>query len=358
MIPADAYRVEKTGDEKSGFTTKVVFTKDENDSNKKPSADPSTDDNNEKNPPKKKKDKYKTVDKSPSADTDRDDKSSDKKNPQATKYDEKWATLPRKERQKLKRKARQEEAKERKRLKKEAGDKTCSSDAAVAAPKVSKTASSSKDPSHAANNATPNTPSQQDQVAITQLQTTWSISAPGVSLHDTLCKGLHALNYTYPTPIQSSTLPAAILGRRDIVGAAPTGSGKTLSYGLPILQHLLDTGDASAADVTGDGNQTKLPLQALILTPTRELAIQVTDELKKVCCKCVSVGTIVGGFAEVKQRRTLEKVRPPIIVGTPGRLWELVSLDFCLVACVQRCVFEEWMVSMKIIISPGLDSLN
>jgi ATP-dependent RNA helicase DDX24/MAK5 len=321
VIPADAYRVEKTGDEKSGFITKVVFTKDQSEANKASPADTKSVKDSDKKPPHKKKEKSKAVDEA----SDNDGEASDKK-PQATRYDEEWASLPRKERQKLKRKARREEAKERKRLKKEGADKTSSSHAAT---KGSKSASS-KDASDAADD----TSNQEDQLAITQLQTTWSISAPGVSLHNTLCKGLHTLNYTYPTPIQSSTLPAAILGRRDIVGAAPTGSGKTLSYGLPILQHLLDTIDANAADVAEDSGasssnqskkQEKLPLQALILTPTRELAIQVTDELQKVCCKSIPIGTIVGGFAEVKQRRTLEKVRPPILVGTPGRLWELMS---------------------------------
>ena len=131
------------------------------------------------------------------------------------------------------------------------------------------------------------------------------------------------MQYTFPTPIQSATLPASILGRRDIVGAAPTGSGKTLSFGLPILQYLLET-CTCATDGRRRGVQ-QLPLQALILTPTRELALQVTCELQKVSLNTIKIGTIVGGFAEVKQRRTLEKVKPSILVATPGRLWELVS---------------------------------
>ena len=145
------------------------------------------------------------------------------------------------------------------------------------------------------------------------------------------------------------------------MGAAPTGSGKTLSYGLPILQWLLEENekletknddgggedlnvnkkcignqfgfkeeDRTGIGLTNNNNQSKtkferLPLQALILVPTRELAMQVTEELKRVCCKTIPIGTIVGGFAEVKQKRVLEKGRPPILVGTPGRLWELVS---------------------------------
>ena len=56
-----------------------------------------------------------------------------------------------------------------------------------------------------------------------------------------------------------------------------------------------------------------------------KLAIQVTNELSRVSSNHVPIGTIVGGFAEVKQRRILERKRPPILVCTPGRLWELVS---------------------------------
>jgi superfamily II DNA/RNA helicase len=98
---------------------------------------------------------------------------------------------------------------------------------------------------------------------------------------------------------------------------------------LPILQYLLeeaDTIEVAKSTENQEVNDSHRSLQALILVPTRELAMQVTSELTRVSCNKVKIGTIVGGFAEVKQRRTLEKGRPPILVATPGRLWELVSL--------------------------------
>ena len=199
---------------------------------------------------------------------------------------------------------------------------------------------------------------------VEQLRTSWSIAAPGISLHPILSKGLHRLNYAYPTPIQCATLPPAILGRRDIVGAAPTGSGKTLSYGLPILQRLLEerrdeyneqqqqqqqqqqelctmkevdenhTNNNKTTNVNGkiisNIDSSKRLLRALILVPTRELAIQVEAELLKVCLRSIGIRTIVGGFAEMKQRRVLEKERPAIVVATPGRLWELVRIIYYL----------------------------
>lgn len=119
------------------------------------------------------------------------------------------------------------------------------------------------------------------QAELLSLQSAWS-----TPLHPTLLSALHTMNYTYPTPIQSATLSAAILGRRDICGAAPTGSGKTLSYGLPILQWLLendDGGNDDNEDTEGCGskqNEVKeiLPLQALILVPTREVSPMTFDK--------------------------------------------------------------------------------
>ena len=163
------------------------------------------------------------------------------------------------------------------------------------------------------------------------IRTSWSVAAPGVVLHRTLCGGLAAQGFMIPTPIQAATLPAAILGRRDIVGAAPTGSGKTLSYALPMLQGILAAEDAAEEQKEeeeaggGGGGRRGLPLMGLVLCPTRELAIQVTTEIKKVACGRVGVGTMVGGLAEQKQKRVLDVKRPPILVATPGRLWELVS---------------------------------
>ena len=85
-----------------------------------------------------------------------------------------------------------------------------------------------------------------------------------------LLKGLQDLGFTYPTDIQKRSLPFTLSGKRDILGAASTGSGKTLAFGLPILQSLIST------------HSSKMGFHSLILVPTRELALQVSDHLKKV----------------------------------------------------------------------------
>ena len=296
VIPGDSYQVKKVGDDQTGFVTKVVFAKNEQD-DQKDSQKPKAPSNTEASKP--------------------------------SSNDDEGMKLPKKERQKLKRKAKKEAAKERKRLKKaQEGEEDQAASEGKSGEKQQQTEAQDTIDGSAVDDISL-------QQEIEQLQTTWSISAIGVTLHTTLCTGLHSLKYTYPTPIQSSTLSAAILGRRDIVGAAPTGSGKTLSFGLPILQYLLD--EADEMQEKQEVSREKLPLQALILTPTRELAMQVAEELKRASCNKVPIGTIVGGFAEVKQKRVLEKTRPPILVATPGRLWELVSVLSLCCSCVLCC---------------------
>jgi len=157
------------------------------------------------------------------------------------------------------------------------------------------------------------TNNSQNVQEILALQSTWTASTNGVNLHETLCKALLQQGFGTPTPIQAATLPATILGRRNIVGAAATGSGKTLAYVLPILQFLLES----------NTTLEKRILQALILAPTRELALQVAYECEKLMPK--STGVIVGGLAVQKQVRILDKRKPPIIIGTPGRLWEMMA---------------------------------
>ena len=182
--------------------------------------------------------------------------------------------------------------------------------------------------------------------ATTSLTNCWMANCGGVHLHPLIAYNFTRLKYASPLPIQASTLPASLLGRRNILGCAPTGSGKTLCYGVSILQGILSRLD--------EGNPVSNAVKAIIMVPTRELAVQVSSELgsyvappaKKVLQnltagsrkkrkdkarpiietdKVARIGVIVGGLSQEKQTRVL-KNRPEIIVATPGRLWELVSL--------------------------------
>ncbi|KAI7890155.1 P-loop containing nucleoside triphosphate hydrolase protein [Mucor mucedo] len=132
----------------------------------------------------------------------------------------------------------------------------------------------------------------------------------GLNLCENVVNALKYNKFNAPTPIQKNTLPLALKGR-DIIGSAETGSGKTLAFGIPIINYL--------------DSHVKEGLTGLILTPTRELAIQVKEHIEKMAVfsdiRCVA---IVGGMSIQKQER-LVKNNPDIIVATPGRLWEIFS---------------------------------
>lgn len=132
-------------------------------------------------------------------------------------------------------------------------------------------------------------------------------------------KALAELKFTKPTEIQSLTLPSAIRDHMDVMGAAETGSGKTLAFGIPIIHHILEHKSRATSGVKSR------PLYALILTPTRELAIQVSSHLKAVAKYTdIKIVNVIGGLSTEKQLRLLRK-RPEIVVATPGRLWELIE---------------------------------
>lgn len=135
-------------------------------------------------------------------------------------------------------------------------------------------------------------------------------------LHPVLLQSLHLSGFETPTPIQQRTIFPALVDNRDVVGAAPTGSGKTLAFGLPILSQLLREREAPG--------YTK-ECKALILTPTRELAMQIHQHLEKmVRHREIGIVTLVGGMAVQKQQRMLG-YSPEIVIGTPGRLWDLID---------------------------------
>eukprot|EP00668_Euglena_longa_P011682 GGOE01014095.1.p1 GENE.GGOE01014095.1~~GGOE01014095.1.p1 ORF type:complete len:799 (+),score=261.25 GGOE01014095.1:48-2444(+) len=140
-------------------------------------------------------------------------------------------------------------------------------------------------------------------------------------IHEDLLKGLVEMGITKPTPIQRAMLRPALEGA-CILAAAQTGSGKTLAFGVPVLQRIL-------LDIArgGDNPQRRL-LSCLVLTPTRELAMQIKEHLSQAAkLTPIKVVPIVGGMSEQKQTRLLVKGRPHIVVATPGRLNKLLTED-------------------------------
>jgi ATP-dependent RNA helicase DDX24/MAK5 len=151
---------------------------------------------------------------------------------------------------------------------------------------------------------------------------TW---APFGPLRAELVANLARLNYGAPTAVQRSVLPEAIRNFKDIVATAATGSGKTAAYALPILQRLLDRREAEGMGTLGKGLRRWATLPALVLVPTRELALQVRDHINALAAGTpIRAVATVGGLATEKQAR-LVRAHPDIVVATPGRLAELMA---------------------------------
>jgi ATP-dependent RNA helicase RhlE len=159
----------------------------------------------------------------------------------------------------------------------------------------------------------------------TQTGTQPTFAELGVS--EPLCRALAARNYTEPTPIQSRAIPILLQGR-DILGVAQTGTGKTAAFALPVLQLL---------EKPSQGREPR----ALILAPTRELAVQIADGFKAYGAHTgLRLAVIFGG---VSQNVQVEKLRRgvDIIVATPGRLLDLMNQRHVQLGKVEHLVLDE-----------------
>jgi len=150
----------------------------------------------------------------------------------------------------------------------------------------------------------------------------------GVS--EPLLRALASENYTQPTPIQGKAIPAILEGR-DVLGLAQTGTGKTAAFGLPLLQRL-------SQDRTVAGPHST---RALILAPTRELAVQISDSLKTYGRHLHLRSTVILGG--VSQHKQVEAMRNgvDIIVATPGRLLDLVRQKYVRLDKATTLVLDE-----------------
>ena len=153
------------------------------------------------------------------------------------------------------------------------------------------------------------------------------------SLHiiPSILEALQQEGYTHPTPIQEQAIPPALRGR-DVLGCAQTGTGKTAAFAIPILQNLhLQT--AAAPIEKG--------IKALIVTPTRELAIQIGESLSAYGSKLkLKHQVIFGGVSQVPQTQLLQK-GVDILVATPGRLLDLMQQGYISLQQVRVLVLDE-----------------
>ena len=139
-----------------------------------------------------------------------------------------------------------------------------------------------------------------------------------LNLHPSLIKAIEDQDYVYPTTIQQRAIPI-ILKKNDILGCAQTGTGKTAAFGIPILHQLYEGISL---------RQTKRKVKALIVTPTRELAIQISESLTAYGKYTGLRNTVI--FGGVKQGKQVNALRGgvDILVATPGRLLDLMNQGF------------------------------
>lgn len=152
-----------------------------------------------------------------------------------------------------------------------------------------------------------------------------------LGLVEPILRALEDKNYTEPTPIQAQAIPL-VLERRDILGSAQTGTGKTAAFAIPIIQLI--------HRIEGESNK-RPTLRALIVTPTRELAIQIKDNIKEYSKYTnIKKAVIFGG---VKQGKQVEKIKNGIhiLVATPGRLLDLQSQGLVDLSQIKLFVLDE-----------------
>ena len=138
-----------------------------------------------------------------------------------------------------------------------------------------------------------------------------------LGLHPQLLASIAETGYTTPTPIQAQAIPVVMEGR-DVMGAAQTGTGKTAAFTVPILHRLMPLSNSSASPA-------RHPVRALILTPTRELADQVAESVKRYSKRSPLRSAVVFGGVDIGPQKEALRQGCEILVATPGRLLDHVE---------------------------------
>jgi ATP-dependent RNA helicase RhlE len=154
-----------------------------------------------------------------------------------------------------------------------------------------------------------------------------------LGLDPAIVRAITDTGYTTPTPIQAAAIPVVVTGK-DLKACAQTGTGKTAAFSLPLLQRLLPHANSSTSPA-------KHPVRALILTPTRELAIQVYDNLKEYGKYLPYRIACVYGGTDIKPQIAELKLGVEFLVATPGRFLDLVEQKAVSLHSVQALVLDE-----------------
>src|SRR5471030_431069 len=164
-------------------------------------------------------------------------------------------------------------------------------------------------------------------------ETTAQVRFADFGLSPLILRALTEQGYVHPTPIQAQAIPVLLQGR-DVMGAAQTGTGKTAGFALPIIQLLL-------AHASPSMSPARHPVRALILTPTRELAVQVAENVKAYAQHTPLRSTVVFGGMDMKGQTVILKGGVEIVIATPGRLLDHIEQKNISLSQVQMLVMDE-----------------
>jgi ATP-dependent RNA helicase RhlE len=152
------------------------------------------------------------------------------------------------------------------------------------------------------------------------------VAFASLKLHPTLLQGVDALGFTQPTPIQTQAIPHALDGR-DLLACAATGSGKTAAFLLPILHRIVDLPRGET--------------RALVIAPTRELALQIVEEARSLARYTdITAAAVYGGVKIGPQEKSFRK-GTDLIVATPGRLLDHFQYDYARLPSLKYLVLDE-----------------
>ncbi len=151
--------------------------------------------------------------------------------------------------------------------------------------------------------------------------------------HDSIMRAIDEMGYNVPTPIQANAIPLVLAGH-DVMGAAQTGTGKTASFGLPLLERLIPSANSSMSPA-------RHPVRALVLTPTRELADQVHENLHAYAKYSPLRTACVFGGVDMKAQADQLRRGAEVVVATPGRLLDHIEQRNTQLSQVEIVVLDE-----------------
>ena len=163
-----------------------------------------------------------------------------------------------------------------------------------------------------------------------------------LGIEPNLLRAVQELGFTEPMPVQAAVIPRLLGAAGDLIALAQTGTGKTAAYGLPLLQLLRPGASADSARGEFKGGKGVAHPQALVLTPTRELCLQVAGDLQAYGRYLEAADPVaVYGGASVEAQQTALRRNPPVVVATPGRLLDLLRRGVLSLGEIVTVVLDE-----------------